>query len=272
MLAKYTQIMLSLKPFLALVPLLAMAGALGCSRMEPNSGSDAQQGGTRAVRNKGQEGSGELILKSSDDSSFSDGIKKIPEGIRLLNATGLIFAPGKLETACTLTHLGNNLGLTAGHCVPSEGSGCGDLTINWSSGGSSVCEKILFNGDRTHAQGFVNDVAVIRIGGSPKQGSVDVANLKTIPPATDMVLWILGYASGKIALSRFDEDDCVAFSAGNGSLFPHRCDTTSNFSGALIFKFQTGEFVGMHAGDLGNESANQAIPASVVKAAINNAR
>src|SRR5262249_12421118 len=71
----------------------------------------------------------EVIIGNDDRIVVDADGSNVPMRFRgILDAVGLLDVPGT-ETGCTLTHVGNGLAITAGHCVVT--SACEGSRIRW---------------------------------------------------------------------------------------------------------------------------------------------
>jgi V8-like Glu-specific endopeptidase len=141
--------------------------------------------------------------------------------------------------ACTGTHIGDNLVLTAAHCLLAESlEDCRGTSIEWGSRLAS-CERVVFaelNDDR--------DIAVFVADSAPAaQLSIDTCRMRG--PGDRVSL--LGYPErGPQQWSGF----CMLESLPDlgKSQIAHVCDTQPGSSGAPVIDAESGKVIGVHTG------------------------
>ena len=167
-------------------------------------------------------------------------------------------AVGHIGLFCTVTHLGNGLALTAGHCflekqLVLKNQPCGDIPVVWGPGlGPSrevkgVCKKIIIARISPTTKA---DYAFIEVEGVPQQKlDFNWGGIQNSPNR----LTIFSKAGGKpYQWSKF----CRPFRSlswvfESPSRFEHSCDTQGGSSGAAILSViphQIPKIVGIHFG------------------------
>ncbi len=186
---------------------------------------------------------------------------------------GLLDAFGLGSMTCTMTHLGDGLVLTAGHCVDAppvknEIVPCGDVAIRWGFRGSrseqslpeSRCERILVAKDDTKTG---VDFALLLVD-NPPSAKVPVTLATTAKVGTKIT--IFGHPKGRPlewsktctiqpGTSFFSGDGGLDADAANGpstEFFAHQCDTEPGNSGSTVLDDKTLAVVGIHDGGYPN--------------------
>lgn len=199
---------------------------------------------------------------SKKGGSSSDLSKIIGENQLLsVDATGsnidvkyrqLLDAFGNMDIGCTVTHVGNGIGLTAGHCFQhSTGDRSYDLACDnairfgdrpGNESKTVYCSKILVREESTNG-----DYAVIRLSEVP----AGVVQIDLTPPAIGDVITIFGHPQHR---SLEWSDRCTIESSepigGNAAMFAHQCDTEPGNSGSTILNDQTLKIIGIHQGGI----------------------
>jgi len=189
----------------------------------------------------------EKIIGKNDFIAVNDDGTNIPLRYRkVLDAFGI------MTTGCTVTHLGNGIVLTAGHCFwapPTlvEHTGCADTEIIW--------------GVRGNKQGYLKSQCQEVIAAQYTSG-LDFAIIK-VSPAPDVFIApdlkrraIMG---DSLTLFSHPDDLPLHWSQNCGvernqnPLFPadslqHQCDTNPGSSGATLLSLVNLKVVGIHDG------------------------
>ena len=156
-------------------------------------------------------------------------------------------AIGKVALGCTATHIGNNIVLTAGHCVKSTNCRADKYNVTWnyrrdnrSGDFTSRCLEVI----RTENNGN-RDYAILRYDSAP-DAYIDVN--KSQKPRKGDALTILSHPQGQpLSWSGW----CKHSGAYEGNKFSYNCDTKGGSSGAVVLNEDL-EIVGIH--NLGNSS------------------
>lgn len=183
----------------------------------------------------------------------------------------LIGAIGKMSSGCTVSHIGNGIVITAGHCFwqtffePKRliNQRCTDETIQWGKldgdtkeASVSKCEQIYAMQDDNKAN---IDFAIFKVSNPPVE-------------KLDLDLTGLNLPSKKITLFSYPDDRdltwskyCVVLPPGADPEyqkgFSHKCDTEAGSSGAPILDMKTGKVVGLHISGDGVEGDPDSLPA-----------
>ena len=193
-------------------------------------------------------GTNDLIEVNANRSNVEEKFHKIIE------ATGIFFL------GCTVTHVGNNLAVTAAHCFSylddeivrnglQEGADCSHRSIWWhyrrdAPRVSTKCKKIL-RFIHTDSQDFA-------------LFSVEKA------PEAKVELELGDYSSGEVTLFSHPSNkylhwskDCFMSISDEPTLsesqFTHDCDTQTGSSGGAIIDLDSLKIVGIHSGSIENE-------------------
>ncbi|MEY3900877.1 MAG: hypothetical protein RL189_183 [Pseudomonadota bacterium] len=223
------------------------------------------------------------IIGENDLTPVQQDTGNLPERLR-----PLIPAIGMLEAGCTVTHIGNGLVVTAGHCIPKHWlpmDGClGDryprMSVRWNYLGAaeqaetsrSFCLRLLQSEvSNSH------DYALLLVD-NPPAAFVDVELNKRSPAGSEITLF--GYPRKRpmewskfCVVVPFPDNFMPELSARERkNLFAHQCDTEQGNSGSPLIDLKTLELVGIHHG--GYEPWNTAswVPASAISRAIRAAR
>jgi hypothetical protein len=223
------------------------------------------------------------IIGENDLTPVEQDASNLPERLR-----PLIPAIGMLEAGCTVTHIGNGLVVTAGHCIPKPRlpmDGClGDkyprMNVRWNYLGTSeraddsrsFCLRLL-QSELSNA----HDFALLLVD-NPPTAFVDVELNKRPPDGSQITLF--GFPRKRpmewskfCVVVPFPENFMPELSARERkNLFAHQCDTEQGNSGSPLIDLKTLELVGIHHG--GYEPWNTAtwVPASAISRAIRAAR
>ena len=183
----------------------------------------------------------------------------------------LVGAIGKMSSGCTVSHIGNGLVITAGHCFwqtffePKRliNQNCSEETIQWrkldgdsKEAPESKCEKIYAMQDDD--QGNI-DFAIFQVSNPP------VAKL-------DLDFSEANLLSRKITIFSYPDDRdltwskyCTVMPPGSDPEYQkglsHKCDTEAGSSGAPILDAKTGKVIGLHISGDGVETDPNVAPA-----------
>ncbi|MFZ9521441.1 MAG: trypsin-like serine peptidase [Silvanigrellaceae bacterium] len=205
----------------------------------------------------------------------------LPENLR-----GLIGAFGMLEVGCTVTHIGDGLILTAGHCVPQDkapSDAClattyPKMTVRWnylegeSNFQTSQCVKLVSS---ELSQSL--DYAILEVDNPPRV-KLDVELNQRPGPGSQITTF--GYPrkrplewSGFCIVAVLPTESFVDVSEEDRKhIFAHQCDTEQGQSGAAILDAKTLEIIGVHHGGIEPWNTATWTPASGVAKAIKIAR
>ncbi|NBO38042.1 hypothetical protein EBU99_05615 [bacterium] len=205
------------------------------------------------------------IIGNNDMIPVEEGGKNLPETLR-----PLIYAIGMLELGCTVTHIGNGVALTAGHCVPQQGisserclsESFPKMIVRWNyfPGAETVpasnCVKVLqteLNDKR--------DYAILLVDNPPK-AKIDVD--LTSRPKISTQLTLLGHPKKRAlewsqycTLEKLHRDDTAdtlqpspSASSATEDKFSHQCDTDHGNSGSVVIDVSTLKVIGIHHGGI----------------------
>jgi hypothetical protein len=185
---------------------------------------------------------------------------------------------------CTVFHIGNGRGITAGHCVLPAGRGSNlpcRGTIEWGvrqeglvttpDPNTSTCLKVVTATNQDEV-----DFAVVRFDVAPSA----VVHLSTRNPARNASIQILGYPAGPPLAYlangcnlHFGNETQIAALENKPWIVAYKCDTDRGSSGSPIFRTDDWTVIGVHnAGeqtDAGtNDGWNWGTPASLVLEAL----
>ncbi len=196
------------------------------------------------------------IIGSNDLVKVTTNGDNLPENLR-----PLIGAVGMLELGCTVTHIGNGLLVTAGHCIDASvkrgpDAPCWDkMTVRWNfragleNNEISHCVRVL--GAEFNKQ---FDYAVLIVDNPPPE-KVDVDF--SVRPNNDTKITLFGYPMKRpLEWSQFcvvrpttDQRSSSPNSHYTGKdRFLHQCDTEAGNSGSAIIDSTTLKIVGVHNG------------------------
>lgn len=219
-------------------------------------------------------GANELKPVAKDSSN-------LPENLR-----SLIGAFGMLEVGCTVTHIGDGLVLTAGHCIPQDKAPVGEclaktfpkMTVRWNYVGDdaqtsqSNCVKLV----ATELSASL-DFAILEVDNPPTMKLNVELNQRPVPGSQ---ITILGYPrkrplewSGFCTVAVLPADTFKDVSEENRKdFFAHQCDTEPGQSGATVIDTKTLQVIGIHHGGIDPWNSATWTPASGVAKAIKMAR
>ncbi len=214
---------------LAAAILLSAMFALGCGRLQSNSDT------SKII------GTNELISVQANGEN-------LPENLRpLINAFGM------LKLGCTVTHVGNGIVLTAGHCIPQDiekgaNAACWkDMTIQWNfrtgagSVANSTCIKVI-----EAEKNDTHDYAILSVDNAPAT-KVDVDLEKR--PVIDTQITIFGHPMKRpLEWSQYCTVQAVPEKFVSPERFGHQCDTEPGNSGSTIIDPKTLMVIGIHNG------------------------
>jgi len=185
-----------------------------------------------------------------DDNSVlvAEDLKNIPEKFR-----PLVDAVGFLNNGCTVTHIGNGLVITAGHCINgaperlSQNWPCSGYKITWSfrtgikNNPTANCQNLLYIEDNSD-----RDFAIMQVD-TPPRTSVRV-NVKK-PPSIGTQATLFGHPGLRpltwAGLCTIESPEKANRGADQ---FTHQCDTEVGDSGAAVIDATTLEVIGIHKG------------------------
>lgn len=210
----------------------------------------------------------------------SDGTN-LPENLR-----PLIGAIGLLRVGCTVTHIGNGLIMTAGHCIPQDQPRSNEclsatypnMTVQWNYFASakpvpdSNCLKIL-----STELSSAHDYAILSVDNAP-DAKMDVELNQR--PKLGHKITILGHPKKRpmewsqfCVIADLPADFMTDVSQQDRKdLFAHQCDTEHGNSGSPIIDAESGKLIGIHHGGIDPWNTATWVPASAVGRAIRNAR
>jgi V8-like Glu-specific endopeptidase len=165
-------------------------------------------------------------------------------------------AIGKLNSGCTVTHIGQGFAITAGHCFIqyvlfdenlTEHQSCSGDTIDWAwtkdavSVKTSKCLEVVaiqrtFNGDI--------DFSIIKVSDAPK-AKIDIDWNKK--PRAGSFVTIFSYpGEAELSWSKY----CRIKKLTSVDVMPHQmhhvCDTEAGSSGAAVLDIISGKIVALH--------------------------
>ena len=163
-------------------------------------------------------------------------------------------AYGKLSNGCSVTHIGNGLAITAGHCFNSpstrrDNSPCPTYSVAWGlrkddpSYLTSKCEVILAgqqSRDRDYAIFVVRPIPPVKV-------DIDI----TARPAFGRTITLFGHPRSRpLEWSQL----CTVQPNTNGNygvdMFTHQCDTEPGNSGSSVLDDATLKIIGIHDGGI----------------------
>lgn len=197
-----------------------------------------------------------VILGSPDLISVARDGSNVPARYR-----GLYDAIGRMmPMKCTVSHVGNGIAITAGHCfgsarnratnLPCMSETATDITIEWGVRGDldaqgymvSRCTKIL--AIEYHEK--ETDFAVIQVSPAPN-AAVPISFDR---PAQERELTIFGHPRGRpLEWSQL----CKRRAQLHPSVFKHDCDTEPGSSGSGVIDDATLRVIGIHNGGIAGE-------------------
>jgi hypothetical protein len=221
------------------------------------------------------------IIGSNEQTPVNDDKLNIPEELR-----NLPDSIGLLAVGCTVTHIGDGLVLTAGHCIPQEQELSDEclakkhpkMTIRWNyrSGttqfSESTCLKLIKRELST-----AHDFALLKVD-NPPQASVRVELNQRPKAGQQMTLFAhprkralewSQYCTLSVLPNEFMPD---LTAKDRKSLFAHQCDTEQGSSGAPLFDTDSLKMIGVHHGGVEPWNTATWIPASAISRAIKLAR
>lgn len=222
--------------------ILLLGSAVGCAS-DPTEDVDA-------ARQAKIIGDKDLTVVSQDGAN-------VPGRYRpLLDAFGILIRGG--SAACTVTHIGDGLVLTAGHCFGApdhrvDDRPCDWFTVRWGVRGphsilNSQCTRLL-----VAEYGRERDYAIFRVDEAPR-AKVDIDYAAR--PAIGTTLTMFAHPSGRTlewAHTCKLHEGVIAEGAGIDE-FWHECDTEHGSSGAAMIDDATLKVVGLHTGSRGEPS------------------
>lgn len=152
--------------------------------------------------------------------------------------------------ACTATHLGRGIFLTAGHCIDQQegltgfrSSPCPQDLLLYGDTTPRRCNVVAFGYDTTNDFALlevVDGAALAGRPGLPVDYAIDWARVKK--------RWIrlFGYSRGQLRANLWCEAN---YDPKSGRLI-HSCDTEGGDSGSALIDLMTGHVVGVHGGGL----------------------
>lgn len=148
---------------------------------------------------------------------------------------------GRISLGCTGTHIGDNLVITAGHCISSSSCTSSKYNIRWnyrsnnrSGDFTSRCVEIVATENNSQ-----RDYAILRYDSAPEEFLP--LNTRVRPRAGDN-LTILSHPQGRtLSWSGW----CKHEGRFSGQKFSYKCDTEGGSSGAAVLN-ENLEIVGVH--------------------------
>lgn len=223
------------------------------------------------------------IIGENDLTPVDQDAGNLPERLR-----PLIPAIGMLEAGCTVTHIGNGLVITAGHCIPKPKlplDGClGDkyarMSVRWNFLGSaeqtdssrSFCLRLI-QSELSNS----HDYALLIVD-NPPAAFVDV-ELNKRPQAGSQIT-LFGHPRKRpmewskfCVIVPFPENFMPELSTRERkNLFAHQCDTEQGNSGSPLIELKTLELIGIHHGGYDPWNTATWVPATAISRAIRAAR
>lgn len=157
---------------------------------------------------------------------------------------------GKLNSGCTVSHIGQGFVITAGHCFWQTffdeelklNQPCTDETIFWQiSGKTSRCLEIIAMQKNSE---MVLDFAIMKISNPPIEKVTVEWSMLTQP---EDVLTIFSYPLEEpMSWSKFCPLKKVMKTEINPTMMHYVCDTKEGSSGAPVLNAKTGHMVGLH--------------------------
>jgi V8-like Glu-specific endopeptidase len=221
------------------------------------------------------------IIGENDLKPVAKDALNLPENLR-----SLVGAFGMLEVGCTVTHIGDGLVLTAGHCVPQEKPPMGEclakkfpkMTVRWNylEGDAQTSESTCVKLVATELSQSL-DFAILEVDNPPKVKLDVELNQRSLPGSQ---ITIFGYPrkrplewSGFCIVAVLPADKFNDVSEENRKhIFAHQCDTEQGQSGAALIDTKTLEVIGVHHGGIEPWNTATWTPASGVAKAIKTAR
>jgi hypothetical protein len=166
----------------------------------------------------------------------------------------LINAFGMLDIGCTVTHIGNHIAITAGHCVPksvkvgAEAPCWPNATIQWGyrigvrNMPFSHCVRVL----AAEFDLFKKDYAILRVDNAPKE-KIEVE--PNIQPKLGAGITMFGHPNKRtLEWSKYCVVGAPPKDYQSGEYFGHQCDSEPGNSGSVIIDVKTLRVVGIHNG------------------------
>jgi V8-like Glu-specific endopeptidase len=219
-------------------------------------------------------GSNELTPVNDDKMNIPETLRELPDAI------------GLLGIGCTVTHIGDGLVLTAGHCIPQEKRISDEclakvypkMTIRWNyrSGTTEFAESNCLRIVSTELSSS-HDFALLRVDNPPK-ASVRV-ELNERPDAGEQITVFAHPRKRPLEWSQFctlavlPKDHMTDLTPKDRkSIFAHQCDTEQGSSGAAIFSANSLKIIGVHHGGVEPWNTATWIPVTAISKAIRDAR
>ena len=179
---------------------------------------------------------------------------------------GIVPAIGRIELptkeACTVTHIGDSLGISAGHCVNEKN--CPLITIQWLNANGVLgspntrCVEVLSWGNPEHMASSKADYVIFQMKDNVPSSFVKINKQATVSSSDE--IFVIGFRSNidktpilspKCFFNKTQTDKDTGLS-------PHSCSVEGGSSGALLFK-QKGFFpIAIHS--RGKGDSNFAMP------------
>lgn len=189
------------------------------------------------------------IVCENDLQPVAKNGENLPEKYRsLINAFGQLGKP-----YCTVTHLGNGIAITAGHCLNAPKTrankdNCIPLgPIRWGARVDSCeqlishCVRILayeYNQDRDYAIFKMDNVPPVSLGAD--------LNAK---PAQGRKATLFGFPQSRpLEWSKFCSIELASNAHLGATMFTHQCDTEGGSSGSAVIDDETLKVIGIHNG------------------------
>ncbi len=221
------------------------------------------------------------IIGENDLTPVGQEGTNLPESLRSLPS-----AIGMLAAGCTVTHIGDGLVLTAGHCVPQNvkfpdeclSRKFPSMTIRWNyregaePTADSVCLKVLASElSQSH------DFALLKVDNAPS-ASVRV-ELNERPAAGQQITILAHPRKRPLEWSQFCRLAVLPSdfmpdltTQDRKTIFAHQCDTEQGSSGAAIFDTTSLKVIGIHHGGVDPWNTATWVTTSAVSRAIRAAR
>jgi hypothetical protein len=192
-----------------------------------------------------------VIIGSNDLISVARDGGNVPARYRsTLDGFGRLLVGG---AACTATHVGNGVVITAGHCFSAPSSRvnnqpCPNTTVQWGYRGGSITSTSTCTSVLAMQTGGGLDYAIFKVSPVP---AVTIGVALDTPPTNGQGLTIFSHPGAR----PLEWSQTCSVRSTDATELTYQCDTQGGSSGASVLRDDTLQVVGIHWGGGGDANA-----------------
>jgi hypothetical protein len=192
-----------------------------------------------------------VVIGNNDLISVARDGGNVPARYRsALDGFGRLLVGG---AACTATHVGNGVVITAGHCFSAPASRvnnqpCPNTTVQWGYRGGSITSTSTCTSVLAMQTGGGLDYAIFRVSPVP---AVTIGTALDSPPGNGLGLTIFSHPGAR----PLEWSQTCSVVGTDSSQLSYQCDTQGGSSGAAVLRDDNLRVVGIHWGGGGNANS-----------------